>query len=353
MSFSPRDRRHFLKSAALGAAGFLPGVAGYLRAQEAGGAAAGVSVDDLPEIKGDLTLYLGRGEGGLYENVIAAIEKRNPELKLQIRRGPTAALANTIVAEAQANALRADLFWAVDSGAIGLVAGTGKAQTLPDIITSQIDERFRYETWVPVSGRIRTLPYCTTKLSAEDVPESVMELADSKLKIGWAPAYGAFQSFITAMRLLEGDGATVKWLRAVKKHARSYAGELGVVMAASRGEVDLGFANHYYTLRLKAGDPEAKVALAFSNHDAGCLLNASGVMALKEGDAALTFIRYLLTKEVQTYLAEQAYEIPMIAGGSTPEGLPDLDSLHPPEIKLSQLADLQPTLKLMRDAGVL
>jgi len=353
MSFNLTNRRHFLKSAALGVAGFLPVTAPLLRAGEPDATSTGVSVDDLPLIKGDLTLYLGRGEGGLYENVIAAIEKRNPDLKLHIRRGPTAALANTIVAEAQANALRADVFWAVDSGAIGLVRETGKALTLPSTVTDLIDERFRYETWAPVSGRIRTLPYCTDRLTAEEVPSSVMDLADSDLKLGWAPAYGAFQSFITAMRILEGEDATLEWLRKMKKHARSYAGELGVVMAVSRGEVDMGFANHYYTLRLKAGDPSAKVDLAFSKNDAGCLLNASGVMALNKGDLAVNFIRYLLTTEVQSYLAEQAYEIPMIAGGTTPEGLPDLSSLHPPEVKLSQLADLQPTLKLMREAGVL
>lgn len=44
-------------------------------------AVAGVSVDELPRLKGTLTLYLGRGEGGLYENVLKAIEARNPDLQ--------------------------------------------------------------------------------------------------------------------------------------------------------------------------------------------------------------------------------------------------------------------------------
>lgn len=352
-----RDRRTFLRSSALlGTAAILPGLAGqHGRAEESQPAdgEAGVSADDLPPLEGELTLYLGRGEGGLYEDVIAAIEKRNPGLDLRIRRGPTAALANTIVAEAEAGVLRADVFWAVDSGAIGLVSATGKAQPLPESVTGLVDERFRYPDWVPVSGRIRTLPYHTGTLSAADVPDSVMALAESDLSLGWAPAYGAFQSFVTAMRLTEGDEATVAWLEAVRKRAKTYAGELGVVMAVSRGEVDLGFANHYYTLRLKAGDPNAAVGLAFSKGDAGCLLNASGAMALRPGELAWNFLRYLLTREVQSYLAEEAYEIPMISGTSPPAGLPDLESIHPPEVDLPQLADLQPTLKLMRRAGVL
>ncbi|MGJ8657083.1 MAG: extracellular solute-binding protein [Akkermansiaceae bacterium] len=313
----------------------------------------GISVEDLPKLNGKLTLYLGRGEGGLYERIISSIQKRNPGLKLDIRRGPTAALANTIVAEAKMGYMRADVFWAVDSGSIGLVAGTGKAAKLDKVITDQVDERFRNDSWVPVSGRIRTVPFHTGRLKASDIPESIADFADSDLKVGWAPAYGAFQSFVSAMRILRGNEATKKWLIATKKNAKSYAGELGAVMGAARGEVDVAFANHYYTLRLKQGDPDAKVDLAFTNDDAGCLLNASGAMCLRGGELAQNFVRYLLSREAQQFLSSEAYEIPMLPGIATPKGLPDLAKIHPPKVNLSQLADLSPTLRLMRESGVL
>lgn len=344
------QRRRFLQGlAALVAGGALP--PGITRALAAESTAA--SVDSLPALEGDLTLYLGRGEGGLYEDVLNAIKKRNPKLTLNIRRGPTAALANTLVAEARAGVKRADLFWAVDSGALGMVGDAGLAQPLPDEIREQLNPEFRYKTWSPVTGRIRTLPYNTERVSAEQIPDDIMALANSDLKIGWAPAYASFQSFVTAMRLLEGEQATRDWLRKVKKKARSYAGELGVVMAVERGEVDVGFANHYYTLRLKAGKPDASVDLAFTRDDAGCLLNASGVMALSEGETPINFIRYLLSREVQSYLAEEAYEIPMVQGVSMPAGLPPLKQIDPPKIDLTRLADLRPTLDLMRAVGVL
>ncbi len=344
-------RRQFLQTlAAGGVVGALPAGLNTVFAADASEA---VSVEDLPPIEGELTLYLGRGEGGLYERVLDAIRKRNPKLELGVRRGPTAALANAIVAEGRANVRRADLFWAVDSGAIGVVEEAGLARDLPADISAQLKLGFRYEAWAPVTGRIRTLPYNPTRLSAEQVPDDVMALADSSLKVGWAPAYASFQSFVTAMRLDRGDQATRDWLKGVKRHAKSYAGELGVVMGVERGEVDLGFANHYYTLRLKAGKPDANVALAFTNNDAGCLVNASGILALGENPAAVTFIRYLLTREVQSYLAEEAYEIPLVDGVAMPQGLPPLASVQPPKIDLTQLADLRPTLDLMRDAGVL
>ncbi|MCY4265289.1 MAG: extracellular solute-binding protein [Gammaproteobacteria bacterium] len=345
-------RRHFVKTAAVsGVAAVFPGMAGL--AAETVASSAAVSVEQLPPLSGELTLYLGRGEGGLYENVLQAIEDRNPDLNLSIRRGPTAALANAIVAEAEAGIRRADLFWAVDSGAIGLVADAGLVQTLPNDLTAQLQPTFRYSHWAPITGRIRTLPFNTAELTPGRVPDAIMEVPDSGLRVGWAPAYAAFQSFVTAMRLLEGRQATADWLQRTGSNARDYAGELGVVMAVERGEVDIGFANHYYTLRLKAGNPDAKVALSFTRNDAGCLVNASGIMALGNGELAVNFIRYLLTREVQNYLSTEAYEIPLVDGLALPSGLPDLKTVAPPDIDLTRLADLRPTLDLMRDVGVL
>lgn len=344
------QRRTFIKG--MGAATLLGAMPFSSRFAFAEGIPS-VSVEDLPPLVGDLTLYLGRGEGGLYENVLDAIKKRNPKLNLQIRRGGTAALANTIVAESKAGVRRADLFWAVDSGSVGMITDEGLAKPLPADVTGQLKPGFQYPRWSPVTGRVRTLPYNTKKVTPDQIPDSIMALADSKLSIGWAPAYASFQSFITAMRILEGEKATADWLKGVSRHAREYAGELGVVMGVERGEVDVGFANHYYTLRLKSGKPDANVALAFTNNDAGCLVNASGILALKEGDLPVNFIRYLLSREVQSYLAKEAYEIPLVNDVPAPEGLPAISSLSPPDMDLRKLADLRPTLNLMRKVGIL
>lgn len=312
-----------------------------------------VSVDDLPTLKGNLTLYLGRGEGGLYENVLEAIKKRNPQLTLNIRRGASAALANTIVAEAKAGVSRADVFWAVDTGSIGMVTGAGAAKPLPADLMAQMKQGFQYPGWSPVTGRVRTLPFNPQRVSRAQIPDDVMALADSNLKVGWAPAYASFQSFLTAMRILEGEKATADWLKGVSRNAKKYAGELGVVMGVERGEVDVGFANHYYTLRLKAGKPNANVELAYTNNDAGCLVNASGAVALSDGELPINFIRYLLTHEVQSYLSREAYEIPLVDGVAPPQGLAPLNTLSPPQVDLRKLADLRPTLNLMRKVGVL
>ena len=83
------------------------------------------------------------------------------------------------------------------------------------------------------------------------------------------------------------------------------------------------------------------------------MVNASGIVALSDGDLPVNFIRYLLTHEVQSYLAREAYEIPLVQDVAAPEGLASLTSLSPPELDLRKLADLRPTLNMMRDVGVL
>jgi len=341
------QRRMLLKTAA--AAGLL-GPAGTLAAANTAGRMA-ESADDLPPLVGDLTVYLGRGEGGLYDDIVDAIRKRNPELNLEIRRAPSAALANTLIAEAGAGVTRADLFWSIDASSLGAVTGEGLGVPVPESVRRQVKPEFRYPEWAAISGRLRTVPYNPTRVSADDIPDDIMAFADSDYRIAWAPAYGAFQSFVTAMRLLEGEQRTREWLLGVKKNATSYAGELGVAVAVARGEADLGFANHYYTLRLKQGQPDADVKLALTNNDAGCLVNSSGVVLLRHNELATNFLRYLLSREVQSYLAREAYEIPMASDVSVPEGLPA--DIHPPELDLTQIGDLQPTLALLRETRVL
>lgn len=340
------DRRDFLKSlAALGGLG-LSGAWGRAVAEA-------LAADALPALRGDLTVYLGRGEGGLYKRIVEAIRERSPELALEVRRGSSSGLANTLVAEARHGGARADLFWSIDASSLGHVADEGLARPVPARLHEPLPEAFRLEAFAPISGRVRSIAYNPGRVRAEALPERIMELPDTDLKVGWAPSYGACQSFLTAMRLLEGEAATREWLRAIREQSRAYAGELGAVMAAAQGEVDLALANHYYTLRLKQGQPDIPLELAFTRGDAGALINTAGAALLSDSAVAADFVRYLHSREVQRFLAEQAYEIPLVEGVEPPAGAPAIARLEPPELDLTRLGDLQPTLALMREAGVL
>jgi iron(III) transport system substrate-binding protein len=322
---------------------------------------SGTRIEDLPDLSGTLNVYLGGGEGGLYRNLLDRLRNVYPEFEPRVRSAPTAQLANTIVEESKGGSPQADVFWAVDAGSLGYVADQGVATKLPERVTGPVPENFHpNDRWVGVAGRARSIPYNTNDLSAEDVPNDVFQFTNSEAlagSMGWAPTYGAFQSFVTAMRVLNGEQQTRQWLQGMlDQNVTEYPDEFLTSNAVADGEISAGFANHYYVLRVKASRPDAPIDLTFTENDAASLVNVSGAQIMKNSqkqELAANFIAHLLTVEAQEFFATTTFAYPMIPGVPPVGGLPPIDELNPPELDLQKLSDLEPTLRLMREVGVL
>ena len=71
-----------------------------------------------------------------------------------------------------------------------------------------------------------------------------------------------------------------------------------------------------------------------------------------DGDAQ-ALVDYLLSDAGQTYFVEQTSEYPMIEGLDGPAGLPALEELETPDIDLNDLEDLQTTIGMITEAGLL
>ncbi|MFB6085684.1 MAG: extracellular solute-binding protein [Halodesulfurarchaeum sp.] len=365
-------RRDFLAGVGTTALGGLAGCLGGGQSNPAGAefdpepatvTGQAPQLTDLPDLSGELTVYLGRGEGGLYRELLEHFETElYPDLELSVRRDSSASLANTIVEEEKHGNSPADVFWSIDVGALGAIAQRGLGVTLPTEVTGIVPDGFRDSSgrWVGISGRARAIPYNTETYDESDVPETVAEIPETPgfgNNMGWAPTYAAFQSFVTAMRLLRGESETRQWLTDMQDMGvSSYGGEFMVTNAVAEGELDAGFANHYYALRLAEAKPDAPLDLAFTSGDAGALINASGALVLQSSRVptlATDFIAHFLTAEVQSFLAEKAYEYPLVPGIDPPGSLPSIEELNPPSIDLTKLANVRPTLRLMRETGVL
>ena len=66
------------------------------------------------------------------------------------------------------------------------------------------------------------------------------------------------------------------------------------------------------------------------------------------------FVRHLLSAEAQDYFARTTFEYPLVPGVDPIGRLPSIDELNPPEeLDLTQLSDLEGTISLLRDVGVL
>jgi iron(III) transport system substrate-binding protein len=215
--------------------------------------------------------------------------------------------------------------------------------------------------WVGTSGRARSVPYNTDALSDDGVPDDIFAFPETEAfrdSIGWAPTYSSFQAFVTAMRVLNSDQAARDWLNGMLDlGVTEYSDEFLVSQAVADGEISAGFANHYYIQRVLAGRRDAPLATAFTENDAGSIFNVAGAATLdtaSDATLASNFVRHLLSAEAQDYFARETFEYPLVPGVDPVGRLPGIDELNPPEgLDLTELSDLQGTIDLLRDVGVL
>jgi iron(III) transport system substrate-binding protein len=148
------------------------------------------------------------------------------------------------------------------------------------------------------------------------------------------------------------------WLEGVKANEpRVYPRNSAIVEAIANGEIEVGFVNHYYLLQALAEQGDLKVANHFFGAgDPGSLVNVAGVGVLgtaKNPDAARTFVEYLLGTEAQTHFARETFEYPLVEGVERDPRLKPLSEITAPDLDLNQLSDLEATLRLLQETGVL
>jgi iron(III) transport system substrate-binding protein len=323
------------------------------------GPSAAASADPSAALSGGVTIYAGRSEE-LVGPLISRFEEQTG-LDVQVNYAGTTDLAATILEEGDSSP--ADVFFAQDAGALGAVAAEGRLAALPEATIAKVDPRFVSDAgqWTGVSGRARVVVYDTRTLSGADLPTSIDGFTDPSWKgrIGWAPTNASLQSFVTAYRILKGDEAAKAWLEGIQANEpKVYEGNDAVLAAVAAGEVEVGFVNHYYLMQQLAEQGED---FPVRNHflagdDPGSLINVAGAGILSTAPnpaAAQAFVDFLLSTESQTYFATETNEYPLIDGVAANPALPTLDEIASPDIDLSDLSDLQGTLTLMQEAGVL
>jgi iron(III) transport system substrate-binding protein len=337
------------------AVGCGQGESGGGSASEGGSASGG----EFTPGEGALVVYSGRNE----ELVGPIIERFEEEsgIDVEVRYGDTAELASTI-SEEGANS-PADVFFSQDAGALGAVSDRELLRELPGEALNSVEERFKDPNgrWVGISGRARVVAYNTDALSEEDLPNSILDFTDLEWrgKIGWAPTNGSFQVFVTALRLIEGEEAARQWLEGIQtNNPRRYENNLAIVEGVASGEVEVGFVNHYYLFQLRkerGEDVEARNDY-LENGDPGALVNVAGLGILNTTDNAAEaeeFLNFMLSEEAQRYFADETSEYPLIEGIPINEELVPLSEIQTPNIDLSNLDDLEGTLDLLRETGVL
>ena len=304
-----------------------------------------------------LTVYSGRSE-----SMVGPLFERVPEdapFKVEVQYGKTAEMVTRLIAEGEQSP--ADVIFAQDSGHLGVLAARDVLEPLPQSLLSQADSRFvdPEGKWVGTSGRLRVLVYNSEKLNEETLPKSIEELADPKWKgrLGWAPTNGSLHAHIGALRHAWGEEKTQEWLKAVQANEPTrYPKNSPQVAAANKGEIDIGWVNHYYLHRL---DKEGRIAKNWSfptAGDPGNVLMVAGVGIRKNSknkEAAKAFINWLLSESSQNYFAQEGFEYPTRPGIKTHPDVTELGADQLATVNQSNLADLGPTRAMLTELGLL
>ena len=311
----------------------------------------------VPADPGKLVIYSGRSES-LVAPIIAQFEQASG-IDVDVKYAKTPALASLLLEEGTKSP--ADLFFAQDPGGLGSVEDL--LGTLPEDTLALVPEwaQSSDSKWVGVSGRARTVVYNNKNMDASELPDDMWGFTDSKWKgkIGWAPTNASFQTMVTGMRSAWGEDVAKKWLIDIQANEpKVYPKNTPQVAAAAAGEIEVGFVNHYYLHRFLSTEGEDFAARNYHPRAGGpgSLIMVAGAGILDSGsnkENAQKFIDFMLSPVAQQYFAGQTFEYPLIEGVKTSLVLVPLDEINSPDIALRDLTDLDGTVKLLQETGIL
>jgi len=307
-----------------------------------------------------LTVYSGQHEQTT-AMLVAAFE-RQTAIKVDLRSGDEATLGNQIVQEGQNSP--ADVFYTENTPVLEALREKRLLAPVAPGTLAQVPARYSSPQgrWLGVSARVSALVYNTGKLSASQLPGSVLELADRRFagKVGFAPSETDFQPLVTSVVKLHGTAVAERWLKGLQSNATVYPDNETVVNQVNNGESALGPINSYYWYRLRAENGSGGTHSALHYYDAGDagdLVDISGAAVLGSSphkSAAQEFLAFLVSRTAQELIAHShSYEYPLRPGVSPAAGLAPLAALKPAALSPTELGDGSAALALEQKLGLL
>lgn len=308
-----------------------------------------------------LVVYSGRSES-LVGPIIEQFEAASG-ITVKVRYANSIEMAAQLLEEGTRTP--AQVFLSQEAGALGALNNAKLLVPLPAEVTGAVDAHYTPSdnSWVALTGRARIVAYDSEKLTEAEVPANVHDLTKPEWKgrVGFAPTNASFQSFVTAMRVIEGEAAAEQWLNGlIANEAQTFPGNNPILEAVNTGALDLGLINHYYWVvaAAEAGGPEAmRAQLKFG--EAGtvsALVNVTGAGILtgsEDSAEALEFVKFLVSEQAQTFFVQQTGEYSLVPGATGPANVPALADLGGPELAFSELADLEGTVALLQKVGLI
>jgi iron(III) transport system substrate-binding protein len=218
--------------------------------------------------------------------------------------------------------------------------------------------------WVGVSARVSAIVYDPAKISASQLPKSILDMASPKYKgeFELAPAETDFWPLVASVAKAKGDAAALAWLEGLKSNASddNVPDNETLVSDVSQGVTDFAVSNHYYYYRLQAtvagGTGDAKLAY-FVPRDPGYVKSISGIAVVKSSKhqaAAQEFVNFLTGEAGQEVLESGvSFEYPLKAGVPANSKLPPLSGYQPNSFSPADLGTGEIAKQLLQQAGLI
>jgi iron(III) transport system substrate-binding protein len=306
-----------------------------------------------------ITLYNGQ-HPQLTQALVSAFEKQTG-IHVRVRTDDGIILADEILQEGSSSP--ADVYLTENSPELMMLTEHHLLSTLPAAVTGQIPSQYDSPTgnWVGVALRVCSLVYNPSRISASQLPASVLDLAQPqwKGKVAISPTDSDFPPQVGAVIATYGQQAALNWLKGLKANSSLYQDEESTVAAVNRGQAAVGLINNYYWYRLQlevgANNMHSKLYF-FPNRDVGGIENVSGAAVLASShkkDLADQFVSFLVSAQGQKILASgDDFEYPARQGTAPNPVLPPLSQVNPAVINVVSLGDDQPAAKLIQQAGL-
>jgi iron(III) transport system substrate-binding protein len=318
-----------------------------------GSASAGGSVS------GEITVYNAQHED-LTQGWVDAFTAETG-VKVTLRQGDDTELSNQIIQEGAASP--ADVFLTENSPAMAQVENAGLFADVDQATVAQVPKEFRPSTnkWTGIAARSTVLVYDKSKLTEDQLPKSMLDLAKPEWKGKWAasPSGADFQAIVSALLELKGEDATTEWLKGMKENFKAYKGNSTAMKAVNAGEVPAALIYHYYYYgdQAKTGENSKNVTpYFFKNQDPGAFVSVSGGGVLKTSKnaaAAQAFLKFITGKKGQEVLQKgTSFEYAIASDVPSNDKLVPLKDLQAPTVDPAKL-NSQKVTDLMTKAGLL
>ncbi|MGA4509012.1 extracellular solute-binding protein [Propionibacteriaceae bacterium G1746] len=276
-----------------------------------------------------LTIYSPRPKA-ITDHVIAEFKRAHTQYDVQLLTLGAAEVADRIRAE-KANP-QADVWWGGTPSIFGAAVKDDLVAAFPEAVTGLVPDKFHGEDklWLAEMQQLQLFIYNHDMIKEAEVPNDWADLIDPRYKnkfiIRDVAASGTMRGIYSSIiyQYYKTDklpDAGYDFLRKFDANTVDYAANPEqLYLRLTRQEAPLSLWNHQDTLTQAKGGAPFSIKVPAS----GACLNLDGIARVKGGrneQGAVDFATFVLSDGMQTWLAENAFQIPTREIASKPEWL--------------------------------